>query len=81
MTDEKEGKGEVMKTKIRSFAMDFQAIAKETGCTKGKVCYSEVLGWGVQDGNGEADFCCITAPEVGEGEELRVENDEWCVYA
>ena len=70
-----------MKKKIRSFAIDFNAVAEESGCTKGTLCFSESFGWGVQNGNGEADFCCITAPVVQNGEELRFENNEWCVYA
>ena len=66
---------------VRRFPIDWSAVARESGCTRGTLCCHPSLGWGVMDGNGDAHFCCITPPEVEEGELLRVEGIEWAVYA
>ena len=66
-------------TLARRMPIDWMAIARESGCTRGKLCKSPLFGWGVQ-GNGDADFCCITAPEIQHGQLLRVEGNEWLVY-
>lgn len=65
---------------VRRLAIDWRAIAKETGCTRGTLARSPVFGWGVR-GNGPADFCCITPPAVEAHEELRIEEGMWAVYA
>jgi hypothetical protein len=65
---------------IRRFPIDFRAIAKETGCTRGTIGYNDTLGWHVQNGNGPADFAKITAPALEPGEKLRIEDGKWCVY-
>ena len=66
---------------VRRFPVDWNAIAEESGCTRGTLCFHNTLGWGVMSGNGGADFCCITPPRVAEGERLRIEGNEWAVYA
>ena len=65
---------------VRRFPIDWSDIAEQSGCTRGKLCKT-VFGWGVQDGNGDADFCCITPPKTNEGEELRIEGQDWCIYS
>jgi hypothetical protein len=64
---------------VRRIQIDYKAIAKESGCTKGKLCKT-TFGWGVQNGNGAADFCCITPPETNANEELRIEGNDWVIY-
>lgn len=66
---------------VRRFPIDFRAIAAETGCTKGTIGHNSMFGWHVQNGNGPADFCPFTPPEIAEGETLRIEGREWAVYA
>ena len=66
---------------IRSFPIDFRAIALETGCTKGTIGHNSMFGWHVQNGNGPADFCSFTPPETAKGETLRIEGNQWVVYA
>lgn len=65
---------------VRRLVIDWRAIAKETGCTRGTLAHSPVFGWGVR-GNGPADFCAITPPTIAEGEELRIEEGMWAVYS
>lgn len=69
-----------LKRLVRRLVIDWRAIAKETGCTRGTLAHSPVFGWGVR-GNGPADFCAITPPAVAEGEELRIEKGMWAVYS
>jgi len=59
----------------------FRAIAEETGCTRGTIGQNSMFGWHVQNGNGPADFCSFTPPEISEGETLRIEGKEWAVYS
>lgn len=66
---------------VRRFPIDFRAIAAETRCTRGTVGHNSMLGWHVQNGNGPADFCAFTPPEIAEGETLRIEGREWAVYS
>jgi hypothetical protein len=66
---------------VRRFPIDFRAIAAETGCTKGTIGHNSMFGWHVQNGNGPADFCAFTPPEISEGETLRIEGREWAVYS
>ena len=40
-----------------------------------------MFGWHVQNGNGPADFCVFTPPQIAEGETLRIEGREWAVYS
>lgn len=70
-----------VKRLVRRFPIDFRAIAAETGCTKGTVGHNSMFGWHVQNGNGPADFCAFTPPEIAEGETLRIEGREWAVYS
>jgi hypothetical protein len=70
---------------VRKIPIDWGAIAEESGCTQGTLCKT-AFGWGIRNGDGPADFCCITPPEVGPGEELRIvargkQGAEWGVYA
>lgn len=66
---------------VRRFPIDFRAIAAETGCTKGTIGHNSMFGWHVQNGNGPADFCTFTPPDIAEGETLRIEGREWAVYS
>jgi hypothetical protein len=66
---------------VRRFTIDFRAIAAETGCTKGTIGHNSMFGWHVQNGNGPADFCTFTPPEIAERETLRIEGREWAVYS
>jgi hypothetical protein len=66
---------------IGRIPIDWRAITRESGCTRGTLCHSPAFGWGVQNGNGDAHFCCITAPEVEPGQTLKVEEGMWAVYA
>ena len=66
---------------VRRFPIDFRAIAEETGCTKGTIGHNSMFGWHVQNGNGPADFCVFTPPQIAEGETLRIEGREWAVYS
>ncbi len=65
---------------VRRFPIDFRAIAAETGCTQGTIVHNAMFGWHVQNGNGPADFCVFTPPEITDGETLRIENREWAIY-
>ncbi|MFK4765441.1 hypothetical protein ACI3L3_11795 [Desulfobaculum sp. SPO524] len=50
------------KTQTRR-VIDFMQIAKQTGCTRGRLAWSTLLeGWAVFDGNGDADLCEVKAP-------------------
>jgi hypothetical protein len=66
---------------VRRFPINFCAIAEETGCTRGTIRHNPAFGWHVQNGNGPADFCIFTPPEIAEGETLRIEGKEWVVYS
>lgn len=66
---------------VRRLPIDFRAIAAETGCTKGTIGHNSMFGWHVQNGNGPADFCTFTPPEIAEGETLRIAGREWAVYS
>ena len=65
---------------VRRIPMDFRAIAKESGISKGKVVFGDWLGWGVQnDDHNGIDFGCITPPSMQDGEDfLKIVNNEWC---
>jgi hypothetical protein len=67
-------------TLARRMPIDWLAIAEESGCTKGTLCKHSIFGWGIKNGNGDADFCCVTAPEIELGQLLRVEGNEWLMY-
>lgn len=65
----------------RRLPMDFAAIAKESGMTRGKVCRSLIAGWCVQNDSVNPDWpniACITPPEFQDGEtQLKIEGKEW----
>jgi hypothetical protein len=43
--------------------INWQDIKRQTGCTKGKLAYSNLLdGWAVFGGNGDADICAVNCP-------------------
>ncbi|GAB6175916.1 hypothetical protein JCM16814_08070 [Desulfobaculum senezii] len=43
--------------------IDLKQIAEQTGCTRGQLAWSTLLGgWAVFDGNGAADLCEVKAP-------------------
>ena len=65
----------------RKVPMDFEAIARETGIRSGKVCRSEMFGWGVY-ANDEPYFASIDPPPMEPGEtDVRIEDNAWCFYA
>jgi len=70
---------------LKKWPIDFQAIAKESGMTRGKLVRSPRWGWGVQNTQGVelyVDFGCITPPETEEGQLLKIEDERyWCIYA
>jgi hypothetical protein len=60
------------KTQTRR-VVDFKRIAKQTGCTKGRLAYSPTFeSWGVFDGNGAADLCLVDCPYGAPGDTLWV---------
>jgi len=55
--------------------IDWHEIAKETGSTRGRLAYSDMVkSWVILDGNGEADMCVVTCPLEGPG--VRIERDK-----
>ena len=69
---------------VRRIPVDFQAIATETGMTRGKLCRSTWAGWVVQNTTGNPawpDMATVTPPATEEGETLTIEENHWCVYA
>ena len=66
---------------VRRVPIDFRDIARQSGCTKGRLCKT-AFGWGVQNGNGGVDFAVIEPPPMRPGEtSLRIEDNEWCFCA
>lgn len=52
--------------------VDWKDIYKQSGCTKGKLAYSDTFkSWAVFNGNGDADLCLVDCPY---GEELIVKE-------
>ena len=66
---------------VRRFPIDWKAVAEESGCTKGTLAHNKMFGWHVRNGNGPADICTITPPPVADGETLKIEGSDWCVYS
>ena len=53
--------------------IDFNKIARKTGCTKGTLAYSNTFkSWAVVDGNGSADMCLVNCPYGEPGDRLWV---------
>lgn len=53
--------------------IDFNKIARKTGCTKGTLAYSNTFkSWAVVDGNGSADMCLVNCPYGQPGDRLWV---------
>jgi hypothetical protein len=60
------------KTQTR-LVVDWKKVARESGCTRGRLAWSELLqGWAVFDGNGPADMCAVTCPYGQPGDRLWV---------
>jgi hypothetical protein len=60
------------KTQTRRI-VNFQRIAKQTGCTRGKLAWSDTFNsWAVFGGNGDADLCLVECPYGRVGERLWV---------
>lgn len=60
------------KTQTRR-VVNFEQIAKKTGCTKGKLAYSTAFkSWAVFGGNGPADVCLVDCPYGQPGDRLWV---------
>lgn len=69
---------------VRRIPVDYQAIATETGMTRGKLCRSTWAGWVVQNTTGNPDWpdmATVTPPATEADETLTVEDNHWCVYA
>ena len=66
---------------VRRLPIDWNDIARQSGCTKGKLCRSPGFGWGVQNGNGGVHFAIIDPPETKEDETLVIEDgSHWAIY-
>jgi len=53
--------------------INFKQIAKQSGCTKGTLAYSDTFNsWAIFNGNGEADLCLIDCPYGKKGDILWV---------
>lgn len=52
--------------------IDYAAIARKTGVSRGKICRSTVFGWGVYD-MAKGGFVCIKPP-VGT---YKISNGHW----
>lgn len=65
---------------LRRISIDFRRVAEETGCTRGTIMHSPAFGWGVL-GDGPADFCALTPPEMQPGETtLLIREKHWCFF-
>ena len=61
--------------------IDFNKIARKTGCTKGTLAYSNTFkSWAVVDGNGSADMCLVNCPYGQPGDRLWV-RETWRIGA
>lgn len=66
---------------VRRVPIDFRDIARQSGCTRGRLCKT-VFGWGVQNGNGGVDFAIVAPPPMLPGEtDLRIDDNHWCFCA
>ncbi|MDH4317199.1 MAG: hypothetical protein OEV64_02310 [Desulfobulbaceae bacterium] len=68
---------------VRRIPIDLEKVAEESGLRSGKLCFSPLFGWGVQNTKSidGPSFGCITPPKIEDGQLLRIENNHWCVYA
>ena len=70
---------------VRRVAINYPAIADESGMTKGRIVHSPWAGWVVINTTGNPewpDMATITPPLMERDEtELRVGDGCWCFYA
>jgi hypothetical protein len=68
--------------RTRTVPIDYLDIMAQSGCTKGNIVYSSFAdSWGVQNGNGDSDFCCIDPPPFECDEKaVKIEHDAWTYY-
>ena len=68
----------------RCVPIDYVAIAKESGMSKGKIFYSKAFGWVVGNTSGNPDWpdmACITPPTLQPGEKLLQVKDNLWVFS